>query len=56
MKQNTQNRTYITIRIHKHNQIIHNKQHLTEAYKTYNRIYNYKKIKNDKKMQNAKCR
>ena len=43
MKQNTQNRTYITIRIHKHNNKIHNLQNETEAYKTYNHIYNDKK-------------
>jgi len=37
-KQDMQNRTYITIiMIHKHN-------HKTKAYKTYNHIYNDKKI------------
>jgi hypothetical protein len=36
MKQNTQNGTYITIRIY-------NIQNSTEAYKTYNHIYNDKK-------------
>jgi len=36
MKQNTQNGTYIRIRIH-------SLQNPTEAYKTHNYIYNYKK-------------
>ena len=43
MKQNTHNRTCITIRNHKHNKKIHYLQNKTEAYKTYNHIYNDKK-------------
>jgi len=38
------NRAYITIRIHKHNNKVHNFAKLTEAYKTYNHIYNDKKM------------
>jgi hypothetical protein len=37
MKRNTQNGTYITIRIH-------NLQNYSEAYKTYNHIYNDKRM------------
>ena len=40
-KQNTQNRTYVTIRIHKNENKRHNLQNYTEAYKTYDYIYIY---------------
>jgi len=40
MKQKTQNGTHITITTHKLTITIHNLQNCTEAYKTYNHIYN----------------
>ena len=39
MKENTQNGTYITIRIHEHIKKVHNIQNETEAYKTHNHTY-----------------
>ena len=61
MKQNIHNRTYITIRIRKDNNKIHNLQNYTTAYKTYNHIYNdkkgtertRKKVINEKAIQTA---